>query len=87
MAFRAVVTICDPIAIKQISAVTFAVRDIAPAIEFYQKLGCTLIRDDRLASCSSLKSDEAFVKLVANPGAQLSSTRGTWWRTIFLPSR
>ena len=50
-------------AIKHISAVTFAVCDMARAIEFYQKLGFTLIHGESDASFSSLRAGEAFVNL------------------------
>ena len=54
--------------IKHISAVTFAVRDMACAIEFYQKLGFELIYGGQRSAFSSLRAGEAFVNLAATPG-------------------
>ena len=54
--------------IKHISAVTFAVRDMARAIEFYQKLGFELIYGGQGSAFSSLLAGEAFVNLAATPG-------------------
>jgi catechol 2,3-dioxygenase-like lactoylglutathione lyase family enzyme len=65
--------------IQLISAVTFAVRDMARSIEFYKKLGFELLYGGESAAFSSLKAGEAFVNLVATPGYQ-----GHWWgRVIF----
>ena len=49
--------------IRLISAVTFAVRDMARAIEFYKKLGFELLYGGERATFSSLKAGEAFVNL------------------------
>jgi catechol 2,3-dioxygenase-like lactoylglutathione lyase family enzyme len=54
--------------IQLISAVTFAVRDMARSVEFYQKLGFELLYGGESATFSSLKASEAFVNLSANPG-------------------
>ena len=51
--------------IQHISAVTFAVRDMARSVEFYQKLGFELIYGGEQAAFSSLKAGAAFVNLVA----------------------
>ena len=65
--------------IKHISAVTFAVRDMARTIEFYQKLGFELIYGGQRSAFSSLRAGEAFVNLAATPGYE-----GPWWgRVIF----
>ena len=65
--------------IQHISAVTFAVRDMARSVEFYQKLGFELVYGGERTAFSSLKAGEAFVNLLANPAYQHS-----WWgRTIF----
>ena len=65
--------------IQHISAVTFAVRDMARSIEFYDKLGFDLLYGGDHAAFSSLKAGEAFVNLLASPGYE-----GRWWgRAIF----
>ena len=65
--------------IQHISAVTFAVGDMASSIEFYRKLGFKLAYGDEKASFSSLKAGDAFVNLVATRGYE-----GPWWgRVIF----
>ena len=72
-------------AIKHISAVTFAVRDMACAIEFYRKLGFSLIYGDDDAAFSSLRAGEAFVNFAA--GSQCTEeppyNRRWWGRAIF----
>ena len=72
-------------AIKHISAVTFAVRDMACAIEFYRKLGFVLIHGDSQARFSSLRAGEAFVNLAATSGGPVGPPfEGHWWgRAIF----
>ncbi len=65
--------------IQHISAVTFAVRDMARSIEFYEKLGFDLFYGGGGAAFSSLKAGEAFVNLVAS-----SEYEHRWWgRAIF----
>jgi uncharacterized glyoxalase superfamily protein PhnB len=65
--------------IQRISAVTFAVRDMACSVEFYRKLGFEVQYGGERATFSSLKAGDAFVNLVANPGYD-----HRWWgRTIF----
>jgi len=65
--------------IRHISAVTFAVRDMARSIEFYRKLGFELQYGSEGAVFSSLKAGEAFVNLFASPGYE-----HRWWgRAIF----
>jgi catechol 2,3-dioxygenase-like lactoylglutathione lyase family enzyme len=65
--------------IRHISAVTFAVHDMARSIEFYKKLGFELLYGDDPAAFSSLKAGEVFVNLSANPGYE-----PRWWgRVIF----
>jgi catechol-2,3-dioxygenase len=53
--------------IQHISAVTFAVHDMARSIEFYRKLGFELLYGGDDAVFSSLKAGEAFVNLSADP--------------------
>jgi len=62
-----------------ISAITFAVRDMARSVEFYKKLGFELVYGGGDGAFSSLKAGEAFVNLSANPGYE-----HRWWgRVIF----
>ena len=65
--------------IQHISAVTFAVRDMARSIEFYGKLGFDLQYGGDRAAFSSLRAGEAFVNLLASPGYE----RRGWGRAIF----
>jgi catechol 2,3-dioxygenase-like lactoylglutathione lyase family enzyme len=69
--------------IQHISAVTFAVRDMAHSIEFYRKLGFDLVYGGNDAPFSSLKAGQAFVNLVANPAYE----RRWWGRAIFRVDR
>ena len=49
------------------------------SVQFYKKLGFELLYGRESAAFSSLKADEAFVNLSANPGYEHS-----WWgRVIF----
>src|SRR5215510_13179017 len=54
--------------IQNISAVTFAVSDMARSIEFYSKLGFDLLYGGERAAFSSLRVGEALVNLSASPG-------------------
>ena len=65
--------------IRHISAVAFAVRDMAPSVEFYKKLGFELLYGGESATFSNLKAGEGFVNLSANPGYQHTS----WGRVVF----
>ena len=65
--------------IQHISAVTFAVQDMAQAIEFYEKLGFQLLNGGTHSSFSSLRAGDASVNLVVTP-----NYKGPWWgRAIF----
>src|SRR4051812_8114938 len=65
--------------IQHISAVTFAVRDMACSIEFYKKVGFELLYGGDSATFSSLKAGEAFVNLMMS-----SEYEHRWWgRAIF----
>jgi catechol 2,3-dioxygenase-like lactoylglutathione lyase family enzyme len=65
--------------IRHISAVTFAVRDMARSIEFYRKLGFELSYGGDHSAFSSMKAGEAFVNLVVSPAYE----QGWWGRVIF----
>ena len=65
--------------IQHISAVTFAVHDMARSIEFFRKLGFELSYGDDRAEFSTMKAGEAFVNLSADPRYE-----HRWWgRAIF----
>ena len=65
--------------IQHISAVTFAVHDMARSIGFYRRLGFELLYGDDRAEFSSMKAGEAFVNLSADPRYE-----HRWWgRAIF----
>ena len=65
--------------IRHISAVTFAVSDMARSIEFYRKLGFELVYGGERAGFTSLRAGEAFVNLVAS-----ATYEHRWWgRAIF----
>jgi catechol 2,3-dioxygenase-like lactoylglutathione lyase family enzyme len=65
--------------IQHISAVTFAVRDMAVSVEFYEKCGLAVIYGGPDAPFTSLQSGEAYVNLIATPGY-----KAHWWgRAIF----
>ena len=54
--------------IQYISAMTFAIRDMARSIEFYRKLEFELQYGGDHAAFSSLQAGEAFVNLSTSPG-------------------
>ena len=65
--------------LKNISAVTLAVRDMRRAIAFYQKLGFELFYGNGISGFSSLRAGDATVNLAATSGYE-----GAWWgRVIF----
>ena len=51
--------------VEHVSAVTFAVRDMARSVAFYRQLGFTMSRGGEDASFSSFRFGEAFVNLAA----------------------
>ena len=53
--------------IQHISAVTFAVRDMARSIEFYRKLGFELLYGGDRAAFSSLKAGGSLREPVSEP--------------------
>src|SRR5437762_242633 len=73
--------------IQDISAVTFAVRDMARSVEFYRKLGFELVYGGEQAAFSSLKAGAACPQLwqplgdtSPGGGAVLFSEWITWMR-------
>jgi catechol 2,3-dioxygenase-like lactoylglutathione lyase family enzyme len=65
--------------IRHISAVTFAVHDMARSVEFYRRLGFELFYGGEHTPFSSLKAGEALVNLIVSPAHEHS-----WWgRAIF----
>jgi catechol 2,3-dioxygenase-like lactoylglutathione lyase family enzyme len=65
--------------IQAISAVTFAVRNMARSVEFYRNLGFELVYGGERATFSSLKAGAAYVNLASSPGYE-----HLWWgRAIF----
>jgi catechol 2,3-dioxygenase-like lactoylglutathione lyase family enzyme len=65
--------------INNISAVTFAVRDMARSVEFYRRLGFELVYGGEHAGFSSLKAGASYVNLAASPAYE-----HRWWgRAIF----
>ncbi len=65
--------------VTSVSAVTFAVRDVAASIEFYQSCGFSVVYGGPDAPFTSLRSGDAFVNLIRTP-----DYRGSWWgRAIF----
>ena len=65
--------------VEHISAVTFAVRDMARSVAFYRKLGFSMFRGGEGASFSSFRLGEALVNLVASSSYQQQA----WGRVIF----
>jgi catechol 2,3-dioxygenase-like lactoylglutathione lyase family enzyme len=66
-------------AIRGISAVTFAVRDIGRSIEFYEKLGFVVSYGSPGAAFATMRAEEAYVNLVLK-----TEYEERWWgRTIF----
>ena len=65
--------------IQQISAVTFAVKDMQHSVEFYSSLGFELSYGGQQSQFSTLRAGDAIVNLVAVP-----YYAGKWWgRSIF----
>ena len=65
--------------IESVSAVTFAVRDMASAVQFYEKCGFSPIYGGRDAEFTSLQAGQAFVNLIDSP-----DYAPKWWgRAIF----
>jgi catechol 2,3-dioxygenase-like lactoylglutathione lyase family enzyme len=66
-------------AIASIVGVTFAVRDMARTVSFYNKLGFDLVYGGEGGEFATLHAQDAYVNLVLRPGYE-----GQWWgRTIF----
>ena len=62
-----------------ISAVTFAVRDMSRSIKFYKKIGFEIVNGNEQSSFTTVGAGEAIVNLVSTARFQ-----GSWWgRVIF----
>jgi catechol 2,3-dioxygenase-like lactoylglutathione lyase family enzyme len=65
--------------IRQISAVTLAVRDMARAVAFYEAIGFERLYGGGTATFTSYRLGETFLNLILMP-----SYTGQWWgRVIF----
>lgn len=65
--------------IDHISAVTFAVADMARALAFYEKCGFEIVYGGPEADFTSLRAGPGYVNLILQRGYT-----GRWWgRTIF----
>jgi len=65
--------------VQNISAVTFAVRDMARAIDFYKTVGFTLVHGSEEDPFATLQGGDAYVNLALRPEYE-----ERWWgRTIF----
>ena len=65
--------------IQHISAVSFAVIDMAHSVGFYEKLGFEVIYGSPRDSFVTLQADQAFINLILTDGYQKQ-----WWgRAIF----
>ncbi len=65
--------------IENISAVAFAVRDMARSVDFYEKCGFTVFYGGRDSEFTTMRADNAFVNLVDTP-----DHAPHWWgRVIF----
>ena len=64
--------------VVNISAVTFAVSDMARSVRFYRSLGLEMLYGGEEASFTSFQAGESFVNLIGTKGYE-----GRWWgRTI-----
>jgi catechol 2,3-dioxygenase-like lactoylglutathione lyase family enzyme len=65
--------------VESISAVTFAVRNMTRAAQFYEKCGFSLIYGGQDAEFTSLQAGQAYVNLIDSPDYEPK-----WWgRAIF----
>lgn len=65
--------------VDHISAVTFAVRDMSVAVEFYEKCGFGVAYGGPNAEFTTLRCGDACVNLIRTPGFEAK-----WWgRAIF----
>jgi catechol 2,3-dioxygenase-like lactoylglutathione lyase family enzyme len=65
--------------VQHISAVTFAVRDMAETVAFYTKLGFEIVYGGAQARFSTLQAGQALINFTLAPTYQPQ-----WWgRTIF----
>jgi catechol 2,3-dioxygenase-like lactoylglutathione lyase family enzyme len=65
--------------IRQVSAVTLAVRDMARAVAFYEAIGFERLYGGGTSTFTSYRLGETFLNLILTP-----SYTGQWWgRVIF----
>jgi catechol 2,3-dioxygenase-like lactoylglutathione lyase family enzyme len=65
--------------IRQISAVTLAVQDMARSVAFYQTIGLEILYGGAQAAFTSFRLGETFLNLILTP-----AYAGFWWgRVIF----
>jgi catechol 2,3-dioxygenase-like lactoylglutathione lyase family enzyme len=62
------------VSVQYVSAITFAVREMARAVEFYEQCGFAVIHGGRSAAFTSLQCAEAYVNLIATPDYEPK-----WW--------
>ncbi len=65
--------------IKQISAVTLAVRDMTRAVEFYKKLGMEISYGGGDSFFTTFRAGEDALNLILAPGRQQE-----WWGRVIL---
>jgi catechol 2,3-dioxygenase-like lactoylglutathione lyase family enzyme len=65
--------------VQHVSAVTFAVRDMARAVAFYRKLGFEVSYGGPAAAFTTVYAGNAFVNLALDPDYR----GGRWGRVIF----
>ncbi len=66
-------------AVRNISAVTFAVSDMSRSVRFYRSLGLEMRYGGEEASLTSFHAGESFVNLIAAEGYE-----GRWWGRAIL---
>ena len=69
--------------IQHLSAITFSVRDMQEALDFYLAFGFHLVYGGPEARFSSLQGGESFVNLQLRPDYAPSQSPAPWGRIIF----
>lgn len=66
-------------ALQGISAITFAVREMARSVAFYEACGLSVVLGGSAAEFTTMRQGQTFVNLIHTPGYE-----GRWWgRVIF----